>query len=251
MTAPARLEGIEACVFDAYGTLFDVHSAVGRHRARIGAAADSVSATWRSKQLQYTWLRSLMDRWTPFSEVTEDSLDFALDEAGIADDALRRDLLAAYRSLECYPEVKGVLDALRGGRMRTAILSNGSREMLDAAVASAGLGSRLDEVLSVDDAGIFKPHPDVYRLPCDRLGVRPEAVCFMSSNAWDAAGGGDVRVPRRLGEPLRPGARAAPRRPGRGGRDPRSTPRPRARLGRGVRGLSHRRGAARAGPHRT
>ena len=188
MTAANRLDGIEACVFDAYGTLFDVHSAVGRHRARIGDAADSVSATWRSKQLQYTWLRSLMDRWTPFSEVTEDSLDFALDEAGIADDALRRDLLDAYRSLECYPEVKGVLDALRGGGMRTAILSNGSREMLDAAVASAGLGSRLDEVLSVDDAGVFKPHPDVYRLPCDRLGVRPEAVCFMSSNAWDAAG---------------------------------------------------------------
>ena len=188
MTAATRLDGIEACVFDAYGTLFDVHSAVGRHRARIGDAADSVSATWRSKQLQYTWLRSLMDRWTPFSAVTEDSLDFALDEAGIADDALRRDLLDAYRSLACYPEVVGVLDALRGGGMRTAILSNGSREMLDAAVASGGLGSRLDEVLSVDDAGIFKPHPDVYRLPCDRLGVRPEAVCFMSSNAWDAAG---------------------------------------------------------------
>lgn len=188
MTASARLEGIESCVFDAYGTLFDVHSAVGRHRARIGAAADSVSATWRAKQLQYTWLRSLMDRWTPFAEVTEDSLDFALDEGGIEDGALRRDLLAAYRSLECYPEVTGVLDALREGGMRTAILSNGSREMLDAAVASAGLGSRLDEVLSVDDVRVYKPHPDVYRLACDRLGVRPEAVCFMSSNAWDAAG---------------------------------------------------------------
>ena len=188
MTPSARLEGIEACVFDAYGTLFDVHSAVGRHRSRIGEAADSVSATWRAKQLQYTWLRSLMGRWTPFAEVTEDSLDFALDEAGIEDDALRRDLLAAYRSLECYPEVTGVLDALREGGMRTAILSNGSREMLDAAVASAGLGSRLDEVLSVDDVRVYKPHPDVYRLTCDRLGVRPEAVCFMSSNAWDAAG---------------------------------------------------------------
>ena len=105
MTAAARLEGVEACVFDAYGTLFDVHSAVGRHRARVGEAADSVSATWRSKQLQYTWLRSLMHRWTPFSEVTADALDFALDEAGIEDGALRRDLLDAYRSLECYPEV--------------------------------------------------------------------------------------------------------------------------------------------------
>ena len=188
MTAAARLDGAEACVFDAYGTLFDVHSAVGRHRSRIGDAADSVSATWRSKQLQYTWLRSLMDRWTPFSEVTGDALDFALDEAGIEDDALRRELLDAYRSLECYPEVVRVLDALRGGGMRTAILSNGSREMLDAAVASAGLAGRLDAVLSVDDVRVFKPHPDVYRLACDRFGVPPGAVCFLSSNAWDAAG---------------------------------------------------------------
>ena len=188
MTAAERLAGVEACVFDAYGTLFDVHSAVGRHRDRVGEAADSVSATWRAKQLQYTWLRSLMERWTPFAEVTEDSLDFALDEAGIEDGSLRADLLAAYRSLACYPEVEGVLDALRASGMRTAILSNGSREMLDAAVGSAGIGSRLDAVLSVDDVRVFKPHPDVYRLACDRLGVAPRAVCFLSSNAWDAAG---------------------------------------------------------------
>ena len=188
MTAAERLEGIEACVFDAYGTLFDVHSAVGRHRDRVGETADSVSASWRAKQLQYTWLRSLMERWTPFAEVTEDSLDFALDEAGIEDESLRADLLAAYRSLACYPEVEGVLDTLRASGMRTAILSNGSREMLDAAVASAGIGSRLDAVLSVDDVRVFKPHPDVYRLACDRFAVAPRAVCFLSSNAWDAAG---------------------------------------------------------------
>ena len=186
--AARRLEGIEACVFDAYGTLFDVHSAVGRHRARVGAAADAVSATWRAKQLQYTWLRSLMGRWTPFAEVTENSLDFALDEAGVRNDALRRDLLGAYRSLSCYPEVEGVLDRLRSAGMRTAILSNGSREMLDAAVESAGLASRLDAVLSVDDVRVFKPHPDVYQLACERLAVRRDAVCFLSSNAWDAAG---------------------------------------------------------------
>ena len=188
MTPAGRLEGIEACVFDAYGTLFDVHSAVGRHRARLGEAADSVSASWRAKQLQYTWLRSLMFRWTEFAEVTEDALDFALDEAGIADGTLRRDLLDAYRSLECYPEVARVLDALRAGGMRTAILSNGSRGMLDAAVESAGIGSRLDAVLSVDEVRVFKPHPDVYHLACDRLGVERRAVCFLSSNAWDAAG---------------------------------------------------------------
>ena len=188
MTAGARLAGIEACVFDAYGTLFDVHSAVGRHRARIGGAADSVSATWRSRQLQYTWLRSLMHRWTPFAEVTADALDYAMDEAGIEDDALRRDLLDAYHSLACYPEVTRVLDDLRAGGMRTAILSNGSRAMLDAAVASAGLASRLDAVLSVDDVHVYKPHPDVYQLACDRLGAGRRAVCFLSSNAWDAAG---------------------------------------------------------------
>ena len=188
MTAARRLDGIEACVFDAYGTLFDIHSPVARHHERVGEAADTVSATWRAKQLQYTWLRSLMGRWTEFSEVTADALDFALDESGVKDESLRRDLLDAYRSLRCYPEVEGVLDALRDTGMRTAILSNGSREMLDAAVASAGLGSRMDVVLSVDDVRVFKPHPDVYRLACDRLGVEPGAVCFLSSNAWDAAG---------------------------------------------------------------
>ena len=188
MTVPARLDGIGACVFDAYGTLFDVHSAVDQHRARIGAAADAVSMTWRSKQLQYTWLRSLMGRWASFAEVTADALDFALGEAGMEDEALRRDLLEAYRSLACYPEVPPVLDALREAGMRTAVLSNGSRDMLDAAVASAGLEGRLDAVLSVDDVRVYKPHPDVYRLACDRLGVRREAVCFLSSNAWDAAG---------------------------------------------------------------
>ena len=183
-----RLEGIEACVFDAYGTLFDVHSAVDRHRARLGEAADSVSATWRAKQLQYTWLRSLMHRWTEFAEVTADALDFALDEAGVEDHDLRRDLLDAYRSLECYPEVTRVLEALRDGGMRTAILSNGSRAMLDAAVTSAGIGSRLDAVLSVDEVHVYKPHPDVYGLACTRLGVQRREVCFLSSNAWDAAG---------------------------------------------------------------
>ena len=182
------LEGIRACVFDAYGTLFDVHSAAARHRARLGEAADAVSETWRSKLLQYTWLRSLMDRWTDFAEVLENALDFALDEAGIEDDALRADLLEAHRTLACYPEVAPVLDALRDGGMRCAILSNGSQPMLDAAVASASLGGRLDAVLSVDDVRVYKPHPAVYRLACDRLHVRREEVCFLSSNAWDAAG---------------------------------------------------------------
>ncbi len=190
MSSANRLDGIRACVFDAYGTLFDVHSAVGRHRARLGDAADAVSETWRAKQLQYTWLRSLMERWTDFAAVTEDALDFALDQAGVqdGDGSLRAALLDAYRALDCYPEAPAVLDALRGGGMRTAVLSNGSRGMLDAAVASARLGSRLDAVLSVDDVRVYKPHPSVYRFACERLGVTPAEVCFLSSNAWDAAG---------------------------------------------------------------
>lgn len=186
--AETRLDGVRACVFDAYGTLFDVHSAAGRHRDRLGAAADAVSETWRSKLLQYTWLRSLMGRWADFSEVLADALDFALEEAGIRDDPLRADLLEAHRSLDCYPEVARVLDALREGGMRSAILSNGSRPMLDAAVESASLGGRLEAVLSVDEVQVYKPHPDVYQLACDRLGVRRGEVCFLSSNAWDAAG---------------------------------------------------------------
>ena len=180
--------GIRACVFDAYGTLFDVHSAAGRHRARLGAAAATVSETWRSKLLRYTWLRTLMGRWVDFAEVLADALDFALDEAGLDDDALRDDLLEAHRTLDCHPEVAQVLDALREGGMRSAILSNGSRSMPDAAVESASLGGRLEAVLSVDEVRVYKPHPDVYRLACDRLGVRREEVCFLSSNAWDAAG---------------------------------------------------------------
>ncbi len=182
-----RFEGIVACVFDAYGTLFDVHSAVGRHRGRLGEKAAAVSATWRAKQLEYSWLRSLMDRYAPFWEVTADGLDFALDANGIDDAGLRDDLLGAYLELDCYPEVPAVLSRLRAAGMRTAVLSNGSPEMLEAAVSSSGLGDSLDAVLSVHELGVFKPHPSVYQLACDRLGVAAAAVSFQSSNAWDAA----------------------------------------------------------------
>jgi 2-haloacid dehalogenase len=132
-----RFTGITACVFDAYGTLFDVHSAVGRHRDRLGERADAVSMTWRTKQLEYTWLRSLMDRYVDFWQITGDGLDFALDSHGVHDIALRSDLMNAYLTLDCYPEVPGVLGALRDAGVQTAILSNGSPMMLDAAVGIA------------------------------------------------------------------------------------------------------------------
>ena len=182
-----KFDDIKVCVFDAYGTLFDVHAAVGHHRSRLGEKADGVSAMWRSKQLEYTWLRSLMDRYVPFWQVTGDALDYAFDAHGVSDKGLRDDLLNAYMTLDCYPEVPDVLADLKNGGMRTAILSNGSPEMLDAAVKSSKLTELLDAVLSVDTLGIFKPHPSVYQLAVDRLEVEPRQVSFQSSNAWDAA----------------------------------------------------------------
>ncbi len=177
---------IRVCVFDAYGTLFDVHSAVGKHRARLGEAADRVSAVWRTKQLEYTWLRSLMGCYVDFWQVTGDALDYAMEAAGVANPRLREDLMQAYLSLDCYPEVPGVLTRLKEAGMGTAILSNGSPMMLRAAVESAQLGALLDEVLSVDELRVFKTHPSVYQLAVDRLGAQPRQVSFQSSNAWDA-----------------------------------------------------------------
>jgi 2-haloacid dehalogenase len=182
-----KFDDIKVCVFDAYGTIFDVHSAVGRHRARLGDKADQVSATWRTKQLEYTWQRSLMNRYVPFWQITGDGLDYAFEAAGVDDAALRGDLMNAYLELDCYPEVPEVLGTLKDNGMATAILSNGSPDMLDAGVKSAGLEGLLDAVLSVDELGIYKPHPSVYQLAVDRLGVAPRQVSFQSSNAWDAA----------------------------------------------------------------
>ncbi len=183
-----KFHGIAACVFDAYGTLFDVHSAVGRHRPRLGDKADAVSATWRTKQLEYTWLRSIMDRYVDFWQVTGQGLDYALAAHGVDDPALRGDLMRAYLELDCYPEVPEVLGALKDAGMQTAILSNGSPMMLDAAVASAGLDNLVDDVISVDLLGVYKPAMEVYQLAIDRLDVGRGEVSFQSSNAWDAAG---------------------------------------------------------------
>jgi len=191
---PSQLNGIEACVFDAYGTLFDVHSAMARCRDRFGlepAAAQTMSDVWRTRQLQYSWLRALMQRHVDFWQVTGDALDFALDTAfgaNRAPDGLRTALMESYLALDAYPEVPEVLAALKAGGMKTAVLSNGSPAMLEAVCASAGLDALLDAVISVEEVGIYKPHPSVYQRAVDRLGLSgPAAVCFQSSNAWDAA----------------------------------------------------------------
>jgi len=181
-----KFSGIKACVFDAYGTLFDVHSAVGRHRARLGDKADAVSDTWRNKQLQYTWLRSLMGKYIPFWQVTQDALDYAMQAHGVADPALRQDLCDAYLSLDCYPEVPATLKTLQDAGLKTAVLSNGSPDMLNAAVQSSGLNELLDAGLSVDSLGIYKPDMRVYQIACDHFGLQPAEVSFQSSNAWDA-----------------------------------------------------------------
>ncbi|MCP5419449.1 MAG: haloacid dehalogenase type II [Gammaproteobacteria bacterium] len=188
MTAATSFSGIQACVFDAYGTLFDVHSAVARHRQRLGDSADALSALWRNKQLEYSWLRSLMGRHADFWQVTREALKYACDTFAIEDDALIDDLLNAYLRLACYPEVPDTLRRLRQQGMKLAILSNGSPEMLKAALDSAGLTDLLDACLSVEDVGIYKPAPQVYQLAVDRLQVPAGAISFQSSNSWDAAG---------------------------------------------------------------
>lgn len=182
-----QFHGIKACVFDAYGTLFDVHSAVGRHRSRLGEQADAISQLWRSKQLEYTWLRTIMDRYVDFWEVTEQALRYALDAHDARDAALENDLLNAYLTLDCYPEVPSVLEQLKAAGLETAVLSNGSPRMLEAAVMSSGIEHLLDEVISVDVLGVFKPDMRVYQLAIEMLDVGRAQVSFQSSNAWDAA----------------------------------------------------------------
>jgi len=183
----ARLSGIRACVFDAYGTLFDVHSAVARLRERVGEQADTLSQLWRTKQLEYSWLRALMGRHADFWQVTGDALDYALARTG-TDPAVREPLMQAYLALDAYPEVPDVLRRLRAGGLETAILSNGEPGMLEDAARSAKIAGLLDAVLSVEAVGIFKPHPKVYQLAVDRLEMRPDQIAFQSSNAWDVHG---------------------------------------------------------------
>ena len=177
---------VRACVFDAYGTLFDFASAAARCRDVLGDTAAPLAALWRDKQLQYTWLRSLQGMHVDFWQVTGDALDFSLETLGLGDAALRDRLMNLYRTLDCFPEVPDVLRRLKADGYATAILSNGSPSMLADVVGGAKLGRLIDHVLSVEEAGVFKTHPSVYRLAVDRLAVPASSIAFMSSNAWDA-----------------------------------------------------------------
>jgi 2-haloacid dehalogenase len=175
-------------VFDAYGTLFDIHSPVRENREKLGDIADELSALWRRKQLEYTWLRSLMGRHADFSQVIMDALEFASSAFGLNDDALKSNLLDAYLNLECYPEVKDTLIILKQRGLKTAMLSNGSPAMIESMVNNSGIKHLIDLALSVEEVGIYKPSPLVYRLAVERLSVEPEEISYQSSNTWDVAG---------------------------------------------------------------
>lgn len=203
---------ITTCVFDAYGTLFDVaaaarQAAIEPDFSQIKDTWPQLADHWRQKQLQYTWLRAISDAHTDFWDVTQDGLDWALEKMGVADDpALRTRLLNLYWELQAYPEVPAMLTALKAGGMNTAILSNGSPKMLEGAVQSAGIGNVLDICLSVESVGIFKPDARVYDLVGAHFGCAKDEVLFVSSNGWDAAGaagyGFTTAWVNRAGEPM-------------------------------------------------
>ncbi|KAF0228277.1 MAG: haloacid [Beijerinckiaceae bacterium] len=187
----SKLTGIRACVFDAYGTIFDFASAVARCRDIPDDKRGALTTLWRDKQLQYTWLRALQGRYVDFWQVTGDALDFALDSLGIHSPALKTQLMDLYLTLSAFPEVPEVLRSLREAGFVTAILSNGSPAMLESAVSAAGLSSLFDAILSVDAVGTYKTHPSVYQYALDQLGVLAREVSFQSSNAWDAYAASD------------------------------------------------------------
>jgi len=179
---------LRAYVFDAYGTLFDVHAAIGRHRAAAGPDADRLSDLWRQKQLEYSWTLTLAGRYLDFWTLTERALDHALSRVHSVDKALRPSLLEAYFKLDAFADARPALAALKARGLATAILSNGSPRMLDGAVEAGKLGPVLDAVLSVDVLRFYKPRPEVYALVTNHFKIAPAEVAFVSSNRWDVMG---------------------------------------------------------------
>jgi len=188
---PQPLDGVRACVFDAYGTLFDFASAARRCADIPDDKRAQLTTLWRDKQLQYSWLRTLENRYADFWQVTGDALDFALESLELSTPRLRERLMDLYLGLEPFPEVPAVLAALREAGFKTAILSNGSPMMLEALVRRSKLEAMFDAVLSVDAVKVFKTHPKGYQYALDTLGLKASAISFQSSNAWDAHGASD------------------------------------------------------------
>lgn len=181
-----KLHGIEACVFDAYGTLFDVNSAARAAQDSLGEKWQPLAELWRMKQLQYTWLRGLGGHHADFWQVTGDALDFALSTLQLEDPALHARLMNLYMVLDAYPDVPDTLKRLKAAGMKLAILSNGTPAMLASAAANAGIASLFDAILSVEAVKVYKPHPSVYALACERFNLPASRICFLSSNGWDA-----------------------------------------------------------------
>ena len=179
---------IRAFVFDAYGTLFDVHAAIARHRAAAGPDADRFSEIWRTKQLEYAWLLSAARHYVDFWTLTERALDYAFARVPSVNRALRPALLDAYFKLDAFPDARAALKALKAEGLKTAILSNGNPRMLDGAVNGASLGGELDGVFSVDAIRLYKPRAEVYALVTDAFKFKPTDVAFVSSNRWDVMG---------------------------------------------------------------
>ena len=177
-----------AFVFDAYGTLFNVHAAIARHRAAAGPDADRFSELWRLKQIEYSWTLTLAGQYVDFWTLTQRALDYAFARVPSADRALRPQLLQAYQELDAYPDAREAVAGLKTRGIATAILSNGSPPMLTSAVAASGMAELLDAVLSVDAARMYKPRPEVYALVTARFVLRPEQIVFVSSNRWDVMG---------------------------------------------------------------
>jgi 2-haloacid dehalogenase len=200
-----QITNVKACVFDAYGTLFDIHAPTAAIADELGDAAQSLSDLWRQKQLQYSWLRSLMGEHADFWQLTGDALDYALDAHDIDNPDIRQRLMDLYEKLEAYPDARDTLAQLKDQGYATAILSNGSPGMLNAAITNSGIGELIDHPISIEDAGIYKPSSKVYQLAVDRLGVERHEICFVSANAWDVAGsanfGFQVAHMNRFGQP--------------------------------------------------
>ena len=181
---------IRAVIFDAYGTLLDIHAAMARHADRLGPTWRQISADWRAKQVEYAWVRSMVGpaHHRDFWRLTQEALEVVAEIHGITDASLKADILASYRRLDAYPEVADMLRALKAKGMACAILSNGEPEMLNEAVIAAGIAPLLDSVLSVESVRVFKPDPRVYRLAARRFNLAPREMGFVSSNPWDAFG---------------------------------------------------------------
>ena len=184
-----KIENIKACVFDAYGTLFDVNSAAAKCKEKLGNRWEGFANAWRTTQLEYTWLRSLMKKHKNFWEITEDSLYHTMETFKIKK-KMRNELLDLYKKLSPYPEVKECLESLKSKKIKIAILSNGTPNLLKGLVESNNIQNYFDDIFSIESVGIYKPDAKVYEMPIKKYNCKPENICFMSSNTWEVSGGG-------------------------------------------------------------